>query len=74
MARYWSMTYRKPTLVGETELLALAKDMPAKSTIKARLRIIDYTDMKAAAETLGGEYHYSCHGDIFEISRNAKEL
>lgn len=74
MARYWSMAYRKSTLVDETQLLMLAKDMPVKRTIKARLSRISYVDMKAAVETMGADYSYSGHGDIFEISRHAEKI
>lgn len=70
-AGYWSMAYHKSTLVAETDLLSLAVFMPIKTTIKARLLTIAYVDMKRAVEkVLEDDFSYSCHGDIFEISRH----
>lgn len=70
-AFYWSMAYRKSTLVDEQDILVLAKDMPTKRTLRTRLSKIDYLDMQKAVEkTFKNDYSYSCHGDIFEITRH----
>jgi hypothetical protein len=70
-AEYDSTAYRKSTLVDELELLLQACMMEVKRTIKARLKTISYLDMKAAVEkSFGKNYSYSCHGDMFEITRH----
>jgi len=78
LAIYWSIAFRRTKnseLVDETELLALASSMPVRTTMRCRLLKISYFDMKNAVEkALGADYSYSCHGDIFDISRHAENL
>lgn len=77
-AFYWSIAYRKTknsTLIPETDFLLAAVSMKVKTTVRTKLIAISYFDMKTAVEkTLGSDYSYSCHGDIFDVSRHSPEV